>query len=177
MGLRDVNIHESNGDTIQSLVVDETNVFFDFLRNGGSEDQTVDGSSTPVVFSTSVVPAGKTLVISRLLIYMEDSTNFTSIAFGGMTALTNGWELSINGTTLATAKDNKTLATFMFDMTGDTLFGKENQTMVGRFSFSKFINGAGGLTIREGEVLSTIVNDDLTDLDFLNVMAQGYYTS
>lgn len=154
---------------------DETNICLGYLENAGSNEQTVDGSVSPVLFSTPVVPSGKTCLITRLLIYMEDSSAFSSNLFGGIPELTNGWQLLINNVVIATAKNNRTLATFMYDLSGDAIFGKVNQTLVGRFSFHKFTDGASGVTIRAGETLSTRVQDDLSGLDHLNVMAQGVY--
>ena len=159
---------------IAKPTADETNVIAEYLLNGASSNQNVDGSVTPVTFSSTAVPTGKKLILSRAMIYMEDSTAFASTVFGGLaSALTNGWEMAINGTVMFSAKTNWQLAIYMFDMTGNDLFGKANQTMVGRFSFSKFVDGADGITVRAGETVDTIVNDDLTGIDQLHVMFQG----
>lgn len=155
------------------VTADETNTVSVFLENGGSEQQTVDGSVTPVEFSYTV-PVGKKLILSRMLIYIEDSTAFSSTVFAGLaSALTNGWEMSVNGTVLFTAKNNWQLAIHMYDVTGNAIFGKTNQTLIGRFSFSRFVGGANGITIRAGEDIATIVNDDLTGIDLMSVMIQG----
>ena len=155
-------------------LANEDSVIMEYLTNGGSKEQSVDGSITPIVFSSTPVPANKIFLVARIMIYMEDSSNFSSTIFGGLaSALANGWQMAWNGTPVANVVDNKGLAVFMFDLTGDKLFGKDNQTMVGRFSFDKIVDGARGVSIEEGNVLSTIVNDDLTGLDFLNVMVQG----
>lgn len=161
--------------TYNDFKVDENNIFIEFLKHNGSKEQNVDGSTTPVVFSTSVVPVGKELLVSRMMLYMEDSTAFSSESFGGLSALTNGWEVRFNDYTIENAKDNKTLVCYMFDLTGNTLFGKENQTMMGRWSFTKFTDGAEGISIHSGCTFSTVVNDDLTGLDYFNVMIQGIY--
>lgn len=60
-----------------------------YLREpGGSEEMTVDGSSTPVNFRY-VVPEGKTLDLSRLLIHLTGSVMKVD-KFAGQAALTNG---------------------------------------------------------------------------------------
>lgn len=155
------------------FVANETNVVAEFLTNGWSNNQNVNWSVTPVTFSSTPVPAGKVFVCARVLIYMEDSTAFASNKFGWLAAaLTNGWKFAANGTDMFIAKDNKTLAIHMFDLTGNDLFGKTNQTMVGRFSFNKFTDWADGIHIREWQTIDCIVSDDLTGLDYLHVMAQ-----
>lgn len=167
-----------NGDYFRThkgqFIADETNTIAEFLTNAWNNNQNVNWSVTPVTFSSTPVPAGKVFVCARVLIYMEDSTAFASDKFGGLaTALTNGWQFAANGTPMFTAKDNKTLAVHMFDLTGNELFWKVNQTMIGRFSFNRFTDWADGIHIREWETIDTIVNDDLTGLDFLHVMAEG----
>ncbi|SEH05484.1 hypothetical protein [Candidatus Venteria ishoeyi] len=156
------------------IVADESNLVSAFLENAThGNDQCQDGSSTPIEYAYTA-PAGKIFLCSRLMIYMEDSTNFTSESFGGLgVALTNGWGMALNGTAAFSVKTNWELAIHMFDITGNALFGKDNQTMIGRFSFNKFTGGSCGVTIRPGESISTILNDDLTNLDILSVMAQG----
>ena len=177
-----IAVNPATEDTLSAIraqgdfIADESNIFFDFLRDsGGNIEQAVDGSVTPVEFSTPIVPAEKRLLIMRLMIYMEDSTAFSSSTFGGLPQLSVGWELKVNGVSMAKARNNRTLAIYMFDLTGNKLFGKENKTMIGRFSFSNFTDGADGISIREGEYLCTVVNDKLDELDYLEVMAQGVY--
>ena len=157
------------------FVADETNVRAEYLTNGGSEDQTVDGSVTPVTFSSTVVPVGKVFIAQRVIIYMEGATDFSSNKFGDLTALTNGWTLAINGVEAMSAKTNRELVSYMFDAHGSEIFGKVKRTFIARFSFNKFTNGADGITIREGETLDTIVKDDLTGLTYLEVRVQGVY--
>ena len=170
------NIH---GRLLEDVfVADETNIVSEYLTldgDGATENQNVDGSSTAKTFKSSVVPEGKVFVCSRAMIYMEDSTAFTSIKFGGEPELTVGWQMAINGTVAFSAKNNKGLVIHMFDAHGSEIFGKLTQTMVGRFSFSKFTDGADGVTIRAGQTIDTIVNDNLTGLDYLHVMVQGVY--
>ena len=60
------------------LIANEDNVVMEYLTNGGSKEQSVNGSITPVVFSSTPVPVGKTYLVARIMIYMEDSSNFSS---------------------------------------------------------------------------------------------------
>jgi len=157
------------------FVADETNVRAEYLVNGTSFNQNVDGSITPIEFSSIVVPEGKVFQVRRSIIYMEDSTSFASTRFGGIPALTNGWEFKINGVVAFSANSNKNLLIHMFDFNTGSIFGKEDKTMICRFSFDEFSNRMDGITIRAGETISTVVNDDLSGLDFLEIMIEGVY--
>jgi hypothetical protein len=158
------------------LGLNESNIVTETLKtSGGVENQNVDSSVTPVVFSSTEVPAGKKLVVGRLLMYMEDSTAFTSDKFGGITALTNGWTMRFNGVETIIAKSNRELALFMYDITGNEIFGKSNQTLIGRFSFNRFSSNSKGVEIREGETFDIVVKDNLTGLDFLEAKIEGNY--
>lgn len=157
------------------FIADETNLVSEQLKNGSSIDQNVDGSVTEVVFSSTPVPAGKVFIAARIIFYMESSSAMNSDLFGDQTALTNGWVLRINGVDTLVATQNRQLAQYMFDMQGVKIFGKEDRTMVGRFSFNKITDGADGVTITEGESIETVVRDDLTGLVYLETMVQGVY--
>jgi hypothetical protein len=106
---------------------------------------------------------------------MEDSTSFESTRFGGIPALINGWEFKINGVVAFSANSNKNLLIHMFDFNTGSIFGKEDKTMICKFSFDEFSNRMDGITIRAGETISTVVNDDLSGLDFLEIMIEGVY--
>lgn len=161
--------------TETEVIADENNIMSEYVKNNGSEDQNVDGSTTPVTFSTTVVPAGKAFLAARVIIYMEGDGSFDSNKFGNLTALTNGWTLAINGVEAMFAKTNRELVSYMFDAHGSKIFGKMDRTFIGRFSFNKFTKGAVGLCIKAGHTLDTIVKDDLSGLSFLTVMVQGMY--
>ncbi len=155
---------------------DETNMYAAQLSNGTTVNQNINGLTNPSnVFSTAVVPDGKVLVLTRIIIYMESANVMNSNLFGDQTALTNGWEMIINGESTLTAKQNRELGQYMYDMQGVKIYGKEDKTLSGRFTFAKMMHNGKGITIREGEVFSTKVNDDLTGLTYLEVMAEGQY--
>ena len=164
----------SYGDS-ERVVADETNVISEYLLNTGSPNQAVNGAVTPVEFVGTVVPAGKIFLAARVIIYMESSTAMDSNTFGDVGALANGWQLKVNGVVASIAKQNRELVSYMFDAHGSEIFGKLDRTLIGRYSFNKFTDGSGGLTIREGETISTVVNDDLSTLTYLEVRVQGMY--
>jgi hypothetical protein len=69
-----------------------TNVVFEYLKNGGSIEMAVDGS-TPVEFRYTV-PANTTVVLYRCNIIIRD-LGITPFRFGALTALTNGLKIEI----------------------------------------------------------------------------------
>jgi len=155
-------------------IVATDEIVMDYMQNGSSRDMTVDGSSTPVTFTQTVtVPTGSVFRIARRMMFLEDSTNFTSTTFAGITALTNGVDLAVEGEVIFNIKTNLDLAIAAFDSNGQKNLGKEQQTMLVRLSFDKFLSDSG-LSLLEGEEFQIIVNDDLTGLDIFNIMIEGY---
>lgn len=149
------------------------NTIIEYLVNGGSRDQTVLGTlGTPVTFDYTV-PAGKDFELGRMLLYMEGATNFDSTLFGDLAELVNGWSIQAEGVELVNWKTNRDLALTMFDARGESIFGKVNRTLVGRFSFNKFSNGADGMTVPSGSTFASIVQDNLSTLTFLEVAIEG----
>lgn len=154
------------------FVADETNTVATYLLNAASEDQTVDGSIVPVEFSYTP-PAGFNFICARIVFYMEGATAFDSNLFGNQTALTNGWTIEMNGVETMASKTNRDLGTYMYDIKGDEIYGKTNRTIIARFSFNEFTDGADGITIRDGQSFKTIVKDDLTGLIYLEAKVMG----
>ena len=163
---------ENKTSGLNEFIADETSTVAIYLLNGGSEDQAVNGSVTPVRFSYSP-PTGYELICARIVFYMEGTTAFDSNLFGDITALTNGWAIEMNGVEAMSAKTNRDLGTYMYDMKGDEIYGKVNRTIIGRFSFNKFTDGADGITIRDGESFITVVRDDLSSLTYLEAKIMG----
>lgn len=171
-----VVVNDEGENVNNTFVADETNLVVEFLTSDGTTyNQKVDGSTTPVRFSSTPVPVGKIFLCARVILYMEDGTAFSSTTFAGIAALVNGWELEINGTVALNVKNNKDLASMMFDFTGNELFGKVNQVALGRFSLDKITGDAKGATIREGETITAIVNDNFLELQHLQVIVEGVY--
>lgn len=149
------------------------NTVIQYLENGGSRDQTVLGTlGTPITFDYTV-PVGKNLELGRMLLYMEGATNFDSTLFGDLAELVNGWIIQAEGIELITWKNNREIATTMFDARGEAIFGKVNRTMVGRFSVNRFSGGTEALTVPSGTTFASIVQDDLSTLTFLEVAIEG----
>lgn len=157
------------------ITADETNIVSEQLKHNWSVAQNVDGSVTPVLFSSTPVPAWKIFLAQRILFYMEWQWVFDSNTFAHIPPLTNWWELLINWVVAMSADTNRKLAQYMFDMQWVEIFWKLDRTMIWRFSFNKIVDWASWITIREWETIATKVNDDLSTLAFLEVMVQWIY--
>ena len=70
-----------------------------YLLNSESNDMGVDGSGTAVEFIYTV-PSGYSLMVSRILLYMESGSAFDSVKFMHLNALTGGVDIVIGGSTL-----------------------------------------------------------------------------
>lgn len=154
-------------------VFDETNMVVTHLLNGASRDQNVNGSITPAVFSYTP-PEGKNFICKRIMLYMEDATAFSSEKFAGITALTNGWEMHINDVAVMNVKDNADFAVLMYDVNGVPSLGKETLTMLGRFTLANLTRSGEGVTIGNGKSIDVTVQDDLSGLDRLHVVVEGF---
>lgn len=142
-----------------------------YLFDDANSDMAVDGSGTPVIFKYTV-PANSVLFLERFILYMEGSTALDSIKFGNLTALTNGVDLSAGGTILQNWKDNIDIATTMFDVPGRANFGKETNTLTGRWTLSKETGGFP-LAVEAGGTVDVTVNDDLSTLVAMHLKIGG----
>jgi hypothetical protein len=135
---------------------------------------TVDGSVTPVSFvQGTTVPADKTLYVARLLMFLEDTTAFSSEKFAGITALTNGIDIKLNGDTIINLKDNIDIIVMAYDSDGQVNMGKTDRTMTVRWTFTKFTGNPFGVAISEGNTFEVVINDDLTGLSAFRMRIEG----
>jgi hypothetical protein len=155
------------------------------LANSGSKSMTVNGATTPVVFSYSP-GAGVSSEIHKISCILKqssgDNTAFTNFAAGS--ALTNGVliQCTVNGTatTMCTLKDNSDLCN-MFSVnqfgSGAILsilsvvtpegFGGTNNCFVGVMEFLQpfILTGSDTLTVT--------VQDNLSSVGLLNMSVAG----
>ena len=155
-------------------IFDETNVIMVPLLNGASSAMNVNGAVTPVSFSYSP-PSGYIFECTGVRFYMEGPTAFGADLFGHRAALANGWELGINNTPFAVAKNNMELAIIMDTVSGVPPLGKEVRTLRGSLDFTTITGGHGvGLTTDVSSNVSVTVNDDLSTLTQLSVFIRGF---
>ena len=151
---------------------------YEFLKNAGSRDMVVNGSSTPVKFKYTV-PVGKYVEVERINIVIEDGS-IDPVDFGGLGALGNGLEIEAYTAADALAKDF--CAGFPIQSNADWggLSGVDNQPYYGtgaaldslniRFSLYK---GNEALRLDAGEYLQFTINDNMAGIDKFDAMIQG----
>lgn len=84
-----VNIDAIAGGNEAIIPADEINYFTEFVRNGGSRELAVDGSSTPVEFTAG--PSGsEKWYLTELVIMIQDGGNLDATDYGSLVSLTNG---------------------------------------------------------------------------------------
>jgi len=144
------------------------------LTNGGSSNFAVDGSGTPVAFSS--VASGRA-AIYRAIFAWEDSGVFRAEQFAAFgAALANGceFEYTRNGVTIDLLGGEKITNNFdLSRMAYDTElkdWGSGNKFLVARLSFFKF---GGPLILKTGDSVTWRVNDDLTGLVSGSVICMG----
>ena len=141
-----------------------------YLLDGSTIDMNVDGSSTPVDYKYTV-PAGKSLTLERILFYMDDATAFSPTTFGGISALTNGVDVIIAGSTIVNWKENEDIVCTCFDFVGYPNFGKESSSGAGRWTMRRSFGEP--LIVRAGEEVIFRISDNLTGLTHFRAHIQG----
>lgn len=145
------------------------------IKNAGSPDMNIDGSSTPVAF-TAGPGSGKKWYVTRMLLTIEDE-NISHTKFGGIAGgLTNGVDIKIteNGTErdLATSiiKTNTAFYQLCYDINIESAV---TDILAMRWTFLK-----GGTSLQfkntTSDNLKIIINDNLTSLISFQAIIQGY---
>jgi len=156
------------------------NIFNTFLKNSGSSDMAVDGS-TPVTFSLS--HATRTMVVVRLIVHVEDTGNFTDTTYGAIAALDPGCLLRVKSSTDTTTTDlldGSTItgtyewARFCYDVNLLTP-SAGGKTLSVRWTFGKYAGAAGGLILEPTDALEFVIQDNLSALTEHTIMAEGFY--
>jgi hypothetical protein len=160
-----------NDPALKSSGFSEDSFVSEYLVNSsGSNDLGIDGT-TPITFSYTV-PISKELVAGRFIIYLESALAMDSIEFGNLTALTNGVSIVADGVEIANWKDNVDMLSDMFDLNpAGTAFGKQTQTLAGRWTFYKAKGSSLGIEINSS--IGVIIQDDLNTLVVFRIKVQG----
>ncbi len=152
---------------------------FVFLRNGGSEDANVDGSSTPVEFSYTV-PAGDTFWANRMVVLYEDTGGFSASIYGAESVLANGIGLKLvfadgseqdlmDGVPL---KSNAEWAGRCYDW-AYIATGQGNNFAAARWTFGET---GRPIQLNEGEKIVVTINDNMLFLVSQTFQIQGVRT-
>jgi len=144
---------------------------FEYLKNGSEIELNFDGSTTPVDYIYTI-PAGKRLILERILFYIDDATAFTPVTFGGLSALTNGVDVTLAGVTLVNWKTNEDVVNTCHDFIGYSNLGKTTSSGHGRWTMARSFGSP--MRLNAGETVVFTVNDDLTGLEHFSVKLHGY---
>lgn len=149
-----------------------------WLRNASSAiEANVDGSSTPVEFYYTV-PAGDTLDIARLLVYIKDFGTFDADLYGNGAVLTNGIDVKVeragalpdedllDGESIKTNAEWQGLA---YDFIYNDIGTGDNVASV-RWTFARM---GKPLRLEAGDRFVVTVNDNLTVLTAHRFQIQG----
>ena len=151
----------------------------------GDSEMTGDYSGAPAEFYLQGPTRDESeygAVISRVLIYVEDSGAFDAAKYGNGVTLTNGITLEhrtsddvlISSFTPNPVKSNGDWASLAFDAQVQS-WGTGNEFLTVRYTFAKFSGGDDpGLLLDDGEKLVCTVNDDLSGLVAHRITAQGH---
>ena len=143
-----------------------------------SSQMAVDGSTTPVIFTvrSGTVPAD----ITRVIIQMTHSGTGDDSKFGDQTSLTNGLVFRIVDSfqkTIFNFKNNGDIRGFCYDLGySDKAGGGLNGTGA-RITFAGQDKHGVTLRIADDDVIQWVVQDDLTGLSSLKIVAQGHLVS
>jgi len=144
------------------------------LLNVASEDMTVDGSSTAVVFEAGPA-SGIEWHVVRIAFNIEDTGTQTMSTFGAVAALTNGWlvEHVIDTTARTVHNIHNNADLFSFGSTTGFHAGLTGASVTtgytGNYHFEPHITLDG----TDSDIIRATVRDDLTGLIFLD--AQVFY--
>ena len=168
---------ETDTSTLHDLVggrryidADEDGKFEMMQESGGSDDMTVDGSSSSKSF---FVTGHRT--IERIVIILGDTGNATRDKFGALTALANGCllrKLASGGGVIDDYTADKPWTTnFEISLFTGEIQDFTRDEWVQRLTFWK--NG-GPVRLGTDEKLEILIQDDLTGLDVFCCMTQGF---
>jgi hypothetical protein len=147
----------------------------------GNRSMNVDGSVTPAIFQIGPVGAATELEIDivRIMGWIQDDVSMDDAKFGGISALTKGMVLRRNNadgtfTNYWNVKSNGEIRLLAFDA------NYASKAPSGFFGFN-FRNTYGGqskhgvvIRLATGQSMQVVVQDDLTDLAEMFMMAQGH---
>ena len=171
------------GAPVGNVIILDTPLDFAFDAGVGvlsaSDNMAVDGSGTTQIFQIGSARRETTieLDITRFTGYIQDGSSMDDGQFGGISALTNGIVLRIKDGSFTNLWNVKTNGEFGL-LCYDTSY--TDKAPAGSFGFRFRNTYAGpskhGVTIRllPGETLELLIQDDLTDLEVFNMMAQGH---
>jgi hypothetical protein len=147
----------------------------------GSISMAVNGSVTPVTFKVAPA-AGEIIIVRTIVIYVQDTGNFSPTTWGNGVTMANGMLLqayqngvlaTINAHPCATSGD---LAGIIHDINYQA-FGTGDNVLTGRLDFKRTFGQGLRLDGDNSDELRILIRDDLTALSEQHVTVQGYYAA
>ena len=148
------------------------------VKNSGSEDLRVDGSTTPVNFILEDLVAGSDLILQRITFVIGADETLDLSKFGNIDALANGVSFEIN------ANNEEEKVTAIIKNNADTMLISTNvsqstagvgsntiTSLYGTWDFTEAY-GSNGILVKNNDLKITI-RDDLTGMIFFKVSAHG----
>jgi len=138
----------------------------------------VDGSVTPVVFQIDPIPTQEWDIV-RVILVINDGTAMDFTTFGGIPALTNGCCIRYKNSVrenIFNWKSNGDFINRSFDYAILQNTGQNQRSFVSRCTFAGTSKRgvAARLEGSKGDELQVIIQDDLTDLTSVRIIAQGH---
>lgn len=135
----------------------------DFLKNAGSEDMNIDGSTVAQTFQFVADPAND-IFIEELILTIQDS-KIDFLTFGNLAVLATGWDLFLDQGGVTTTIINKAKTIYeiirpcqaQFDLI--TKYEGSDEAILMRIKFNKAKLVAGS-----SDKIRAVVNDNLTGL-------------
>jgi hypothetical protein len=142
-----------------------------FVNSSAQDNMAVDGTLTPQTFFVQA-PDSAGVIIKRIQFYLTGADRFDDAKFGGITALTNGVEIAVDGTLIATYKDNMDILLQSGECTAaGVIFSKTTNALQAVMDFERI--GIGGVFLPKGQQATITINDRLTLLTYFKAQAKG----
>lgn len=143
-----------------------------FVANGAITNMNVNGSVTPVSF-TAGPASGKIWYVHSISVSIEDgSMNFSK--FGGLSALTNGFELRVkeNGAAERLMANIKKNGTFYLYSTDIIFESATTDILVAHINIWE--SSGTSIKLTYGDYFKGLVQDNLTGIDSFYMLVRGY---
>lgn len=162
--------------SIQVTGIPANRYIYSHLRNAGSPDMRVNGSVTPVNFDLQI---NALWYLYQLNVIISDA-GMTALKFGGIAALTNGVRIQIlaSDETLIIDLHESTGIKMNIDWFDLASIGSVIQDFPTSDIFKVGIpleRGGVPMELKADSIIRFIIQDDLTALDYFEVIANGIY--
>lgn len=164
--------------TADVKAIQTSDTFYAKFKNGGDDDLTVNGSTTPVIFTLEDLPTPDSFLLQRVTFVIGADALVDLDEFGNISALAEGVLFSAN-------EDSPLVAVeAVLQTNGDTLlistnvnmstvsFAATDKTVIyGTWDFTESYGGNAPIII--GKDLKITIRDNLSGMDYFKVSCHG----